>query len=99
MEPSSEAKERRKGYNDRGEAGGQSRHGGVSWRKRCQSTASFASPPRAPSSPAKMAKVELSLRNGDFDTVHFANALRSSGDIRKSLIVGCIRFDTIVPQY
>ena len=34
MTPGSVAKERGKRYNDRGEAGGQVRHGGVSWRKR-----------------------------------------------------------------
>jgi hypothetical protein len=32
MEPSSEAKERGKGYNNCGEAAGKIRHGGVSWR-------------------------------------------------------------------
>ncbi len=59
MAPGPVAKQRRKRYNDRGEAGGQVQHGGVSWRKRCQSTASFASPPCAPTSPAEMANVEL----------------------------------------
>ena len=53
MTPGAVAKERGKRYNDRGEAGGQVRHGGVSWRKLRQPTASFASPPCAPTSPAR----------------------------------------------
>src|SRR5918997_3112860 len=60
MAPGPVAKERGKGYNDRGEAGGQVQHGGVSWRKRCQITASFASPPALPNHPLEMAKLEIS---------------------------------------
>ena len=59
MAPSAVAKQRRKGYNDRGEAGGQVQHGGVSWRKLRQPTASFASPPALPNHPLEMAKLEL----------------------------------------
>ena len=53
MAPSAVAKERGKGYNDRGEAGGQVQHGGVSWRKLRQPTASFAAPPLALTSPVR----------------------------------------------
>jgi len=53
MPPGAVAKQRRERYNDRGEAGGQVQHGGVSWRKLRQLTASFASPPLAPRSPAR----------------------------------------------
>jgi hypothetical protein len=59
MVPGAVAKQRSKGYNDRGEAGGQVQHGGVSWRKRYQLTASFASPPCAPKYTSEMAKLEL----------------------------------------
>jgi hypothetical protein len=59
MVPGPVAKERGKGYNDRGEAGGQVQHGGVSWRKLRQPTASFASPPSAPKYPSEMAKLEI----------------------------------------
>src|SRR5918998_4797762 len=62
MAPSAVAKQRRKGYNDRGEAGGQVQHGGVSWRKLRQPTASFASPPVLPNHPLEMAKLELRAR-------------------------------------
>jgi hypothetical protein len=48
MAPGAVTKQRRKGYNDRGEAGGQVQHGGVSWRKLRQPTTSFASPPALP---------------------------------------------------
>src|SRR5919112_4233840 len=64
MAPGAVAKQRGKGYNDRGEAGGQVQHGGVSWRKRCQITASFASPPALPNHPLEMAKLELRSRDG-----------------------------------
>src|ERR671920_2079199 len=60
MAPGAVAKQRGKGYNDRGEAGGQVQHGGVSWRKLRQPTASFASPPTLPNHPLEMAKLKLS---------------------------------------
>src|SRR3954447_14822515 len=60
MAPGAVAKQRGKGYNDRGEAGGQVQHGGVSWRKLRQPTASFASPPALPNHPLEMAKLKLS---------------------------------------
>jgi hypothetical protein len=53
MAPGAVAKQRRERYNDRGEAGGQVQHGGVSLRKLCQPTASFASPPLRSKSPAR----------------------------------------------
>src|SRR3954468_19764965 len=59
MAPGAGAKQRGKRYNDRGEAGGQVQHGGVSWRKCRQSTASFASPPALPNHPLEMAKLKL----------------------------------------
>src|SRR3954447_9959131 len=61
MAPGAVAKQRRKGYNDRGEAGGQVQHGGVSWRKLRQPTASFASPPALPNHPLEMAKLKLRI--------------------------------------
>src|SRR5215203_6885452 len=64
MAPGAVAKQRRKGYNDRGEAGGQVQHGGVSWRKLRQPTASFASPPALPNHPLEMAKLKLRICPG-----------------------------------
>src|SRR5436305_9897503 len=82
MVPGPVAKERGKGYNDRGEAGGQVQHGGISWRKRCQITASFASPPFVPKSPSEMAKLEL--RGEHYATARISPRHRRQGSARAS---------------